>query len=216
LIDLHTHSLFSDGELLPSELMQRARKKGYEIIAITDHADASNIEYIIKNVKKACADFNSAYKDIKCLAGVELTHIPPVHVKKLAAKARKAGAQVVVFHGETVVEPVESGSNRAAIEAKVDILAHPGMISESDAALAARNGVALEITARGGHNRTNRHVAAMARKTGAMMVFDTDTHTPYNLVDDKQREKILKDAGLNAQEIAEAINNSRKIAGKKK
>ncbi len=56
-IDLHMHSLFSDGELLPSELARRALVLGHETIAITDHVDYSNIE-TIPNIKKAIDDIN--------------------------------------------------------------------------------------------------------------------------------------------------------------
>ncbi len=42
MIDLHTHSFFSDGELIPSELIRRAEAIGYKAIAITDHVDSSN------------------------------------------------------------------------------------------------------------------------------------------------------------------------------
>ena len=41
MFDLHTHSLLSDGELLPSELARRYEEKGFRAIAITDHADVS-------------------------------------------------------------------------------------------------------------------------------------------------------------------------------
>ena len=41
-IDLHTHSLFSDGVLLPSEMLRRAETLGYAAMAITDHA--SNLD----------------------------------------------------------------------------------------------------------------------------------------------------------------------------
>ncbi len=211
MIDLHTHTFFSDGDLLPSELIQRARKAGYEAIAITDHVDNSNIEEVIKGVKKACADANKAYKDIKCFTGVEITHVAPVLVKALVLKARRLGAEIVVFHGETVVEPVEPGSNRAAIEAGVDILAHPGLIKYEDALLAAKNDVFLEITARHGHNKTNNYIASIAKKTGAKLVFNTDTHIPENIVSDKQREEILKKSGINANEILSVIKNSNLI-----
>ena len=44
MIDLHTHSILSDGELLPSELARRAQVEGYRIIGISDHADPSNLD----------------------------------------------------------------------------------------------------------------------------------------------------------------------------
>ncbi|PKL91805.1 MAG: PHP domain-containing protein [Candidatus Goldiibacteriota bacterium HGW-Goldbacteria-1] len=211
MIDLHTHTFFSDGVLLPSELIQRARKTGYRAIALTDHADISNLESVIKSLTKVCNDTNKAYKDIVCLPGVELTHIPPVLVAGIVKKARALGAKMVVFHGETVTEPVEPGSNRAAIEAKVDILAHPGNISDEDAALAAKNNVCLEITARNGHNITNKHVAAAALKAGAKLVFDTDSHAPVDLADKAKREQVLTDAGLNKGQILQAIINSEEL-----
>ena len=50
------------------------------------------------------------------------------------------------MHGETICEPVAPGTNRAAIEAGVDILAHPGLITEEEARLAASKGVLLEVS----------------------------------------------------------------------
>ncbi len=40
MIDLHTHTFFSDGELAPSELVRRAYLKGYKVIGLSDHADS--------------------------------------------------------------------------------------------------------------------------------------------------------------------------------
>lgn len=37
MIDLHTHSIFSDGELHPSELVRQAELAGVEVLALTDH-----------------------------------------------------------------------------------------------------------------------------------------------------------------------------------
>src|SRR5512142_784828 len=151
MIDLHTHSLFSDGVLIPSELVRRAVVKGYDVIAITDHADASTMDFAVPRVAAVCRELNSHWK-IKSLPGIELTHIPPETFEELTRRARSLGAVIVVAHGETLVEPVHPGTNRAAIEAQVDILAHPGLISRDEAELAAKNGVCRANTARKGHS----------------------------------------------------------------
>ena len=165
MIDFHTHSLFSDGELVPSELVRRAIDAGYRAIAITDHGDSSNLDVIIPNLVRVCANLANAWK-IKAIPGIELTHVPPGHIGDLARKGRDLGARVVIVHGETIVEPVCKGTNRAALEADVDILAHPGLISEEEGSLASEKGIFLEISGRKGHSLTNGHVASLARKVG--------------------------------------------------
>ena len=211
MIDLHTHSLFSDGVLVPSELVRRAVMKGYEVIAITDHADASNLDFILPRVTTACRELSKRWK-IKALPGIELTHIPPETFGTLTAKARSLGAMIVVAHGETLVEPVHPGTNRAAIEAKVDILAHPGLITRAEAALATRNGVHLEITTRKGHSLSNGHVAMMAAAAGAKLVIDTDTHEPGDFVDDAYARAVLYGAGLASRQADRVFRNSRLLA----
>ncbi|HEX9113373.1 MAG TPA: histidinol phosphate phosphatase domain-containing protein, partial [Nitrospirota bacterium] len=202
MIDLHTHSLFSDGVLVPSELVRRAVMKGYEVIAITDHADSSNIDFAIPRVAAACRELSRRWK-ITALPGIELTHIPPETFAELTGRARSLGAAIVVAHGETLVEPVHPGTNRAAIEARVDILAHPGLISRDEAELAAKNGVCLEITSRKGHSLSNGHVARVAVAAGATLVIDTDTHEPGDLITDEFAESILLGAGLDRELIDE-------------
>ena len=213
MIDLHTHSLFSDGVLVPSELVRRAVMKGYEVIAITDHGDASNLDFIIPRVAAACRELSKRWK-IKALPGIELTHIPPETFGELTRKARSLGAMIVVAHGETIVEPVHPGTNRAAIEAGVDILAHPGLITGAEAARAAKRGVHLEITTRKGHSLSNGHVAKTAEEAGALLVVDTDTHEPGDLVTDEQARNVLLGAGLGARQADRVFRNSRGLAAK--
>src|SRR5512142_3334732 len=199
MIDLHTHSLFSDGVLVPSELVRRAVMKGYEVIAITDHADSSNIDFTIPRVAAACRELSRRWK-ITALPGIELTHIPPETFAELTGRARSLGAAIVVAHGETLVEPVHPGTNRAAIEARVDILAHPGLISRDEAELAAKNGVCRANTARKGHSLSNGHVARIAAETAAKLVIDTDTHEPGDLITDEFATSVLLGAGLSRQQ----------------
>ena len=213
MIDLHTHSLFSDGELIPSELVRRARHAGYRAIAITDHGDASNLDFIIPRVAGVCQSLSKAY-DIQVIPGIELTHVPPALINELAVAARKLGAKLVLVHGETIVEPVEAGTNAAALAAPVDILAHPGLITEQEVKLAAERGVCLEITARKGHSLTNGHVAMLARKYGASLVLNTDAHSPQDLISLEMARKIARGAGLAVQEIEAMFGNSETLVRK--
>ena len=207
MIDLHTHTIFSDGELIPAELIRRAKVAGYRAIAITDHADASNIELILKNVRRL-TDAYAHFFDMEVLAGVELTHVPPALMADFVQMARDACAQIVVVHGETVVEPVAQGTNLAAIEARVDVLAHPGLITEVEVRLAAEYGVALEITTRRGHSYANGHVAAMAKRLGAKLVIDNDAHAPGDLISRELRHRVGLGAGLTKEDIAQAAANA--------
>ncbi len=101
--DLHTHSIFSDGELIPAELVRTAMMRGHDAIAITDHVDMANVEWVVTNVVTA-AELSEDY--IRTIPGVEITHVPPCRIAKVAEMARSFGAQWVVVHGETTVEPV--------------------------------------------------------------------------------------------------------------
>jgi len=76
MIDLHTHSIFSDGELIPAELARRAAAAGYRAIAITDHGDASNIDFIIPRMVQACGKLSRGFS-IDVIPGIELTHTSP-------------------------------------------------------------------------------------------------------------------------------------------
>jgi histidinol phosphatase-like PHP family hydrolase len=207
VIDLHTHSLFSDGQLVPSEHARRARHAGYRAIAITDHGDASNLDFIIPRVAGVCASLSEAY-GIQVIPGIELTHVPPALINELAVAARKLGAKLVLVHGETIVEPVEAGTNAAAVNAPIDILAHPGLITEQEVRLAAQRGICLEISARKGHSLTNGHVAMLARQNGAPLVLNTDAHGPADLISREMAEKIAVGAGLTASEIRAMFGNS--------
>jgi histidinol phosphatase-like PHP family hydrolase len=205
MIDLHTHTIFSDGELIPSELVRRAEVLGYTAIGITDHVDYTNIEHVLTCVSKA--KYLEDVLDIRVLVGVEITHVPPQKIGPLAILARKLGAEIVVVHGETPVEPVRPGTNRAALEARVDILAHPGFITLEEAELARENDVCLEITSRSGHNITNGHVARLASLAKAKMVVDTDTHAPEDLIDSERAKQIAMGAGLTREEAVMIVEH---------
>lgn len=211
IYDLHTHSTHSDGMLIPAEVARSAQVKGYLGVALTDHVDSSNIVNVIKANLEFKEWFNKSSDSFKVIVGVEITHVNPNDILGLTNIARDNGADIVVVHGETISEPVYENTNKAAIEAKVDILAHPGLITYEDAVLAAKNNVFLEITTRKSHAYTNGHVANMARKAGAKLVIDNDAHEPSDFVGYEKACKIMLGAGLMDSEIESIINNNKYI-----
>lgn len=204
--DMHTHTVFSDGELIPAELVRRAMVLGHDMIAITDHVDMTNVAHVASSVARAaelCEDY------IRVIPGVEITHVPPSKIGKVAEAARKHGAEWIVVHGETVSEPVMPGTNRASVEnPEIDLLAHPGFITAEEAQTAKDNGVILEITGRGGHNITNGHVVNVARSVGAKMIIDSDTHAPENLMDEAAALAVALGAGMTKAEADAALHKT--------
>ncbi|MBU0568517.1 histidinol phosphate phosphatase domain-containing protein [bacterium] len=213
MIDLHTHSLFSDGELLPSELVRRAKVIGCQAIAITDHADSSNLDFVLPRMVKVCEDLNRE-GEILVIPGIELTHVPPSALPDLVKEARRLGAKIVVVHGETIVEPVAPGTNKEALLCDIDILAHPGLLTKEEAQLAGERDIFLEITTRRGHSLTNGHVAKLAKEAGANLVLNTDAHSPEDLISDQMREKIALGAGLTPSDVKRLEENARKLVEK--
>ena len=213
MIDLHTHSIFSDGVLIPAELVRRYEAYGYEAVAITDHADQSNIDFIIPRIARIAEDLNKA-QSVKVIPGIEITHVPPVLISGIVEQARELGAKIVVLHGESVVEPVAPGTNMAGIESCVDILAHPGLLTPDEARCAAEKNVYIEITSRAGHCLSNGHVAKLARTAGAKMILDSDCHEPDNIMTESFAQKVVTGAGLPYDSLSTLLSNSRQLLEK--
>jgi len=213
MIDLHTHSLFSDGELIPSELIRRFEILGYEAVAITDHADSSNLDHCIPRIVNVARDLNES-QAVRVIPGVELTHVPPNLIGALVKKARSLGAKVIVIHGESIVEPVAPGTNRAGLDAGADIIAHPGLISRQDVETAAKKGIFLEISGRRGHCLTNGHVARLADDAGARLVLDSDGHSPGDFMSEDFAKKVVEGAGLPVGSLSSLLSNARLLLDK--
>ncbi len=105
MIDLHTHSFLSDGALIPSELLRRAEHRGIEAIAITDHVDASNLDFVVPRLVEVCRAC-APHMEIRPIPGVEINHAPPQTFPRLAEQARALGE---VLSALTVTIPVRAG-----------------------------------------------------------------------------------------------------------
>jgi predicted metal-dependent phosphoesterase TrpH len=63
-VDLHTHTIYSDGELPPKELLELAKKKGIYAIGITDHDNVDGIEEAVEYGKEI---------EIEVIPGLEMS-----------------------------------------------------------------------------------------------------------------------------------------------
>jgi len=206
LYDFHTHTFLSDGVLAPIELIRRAIKIGYQVMAITDHVGPGNMEFVLKTLITDC-EMASKRWDILALPGVEITHTPAEDIDMLAQEARNLGARVVNVHGETITEPVVAGTNLASVTSQhVDVLAHPGLITPEEASIAARNGVFLEVSARRGHSAANGHVVKTAKAAGARMVLDSDAHAPGDLLTREFAMSVARGSGMDQEEAISLLD----------
>ena len=215
IFDFHTHTFFSDGVNSPIELIRCAHSYGYEIIAITDHVSYSNIDKVIEGAVKDCK-LAQKYWDILAIPGVELTNVPAKSIDEMAKYAKENGAILVVVHGETIVEPVEPGTNFCALNSKfVDILAHPGLITEKEVKLAAANNVFLELTKRQGHCLSNGLVAKLSLELGANLLINSDAHSHNDLYKSDFQTRLALSAGLDEKQVKNILfNNSKKLLDK--
>jgi len=215
MYDFHTHTFLSDGVLSPIELIRRALVRGYTAMAVTDHVGMGNVEYVVKTLVVDCEQATKRW-DILALPGVEITHVPKEDIDLVARTAKGMGAKLVAVHGETPVEPVEPGTNDAALRSDfVDVLAHPGLITYEEARLAAEMGIYLEVSARKGHSLANGHVVKTAKDAGAITVLDSDAHEPDDLLTPDIRNKVARGAGLSDDEVHGLLEiNPRRLLAK--
>lgn len=66
-VDMHTHSVYSDGDLSPNELIKEAAKNNVSIISITDHDTLLGYKYLLSDKN------NSELSLIKVISGIELS-----------------------------------------------------------------------------------------------------------------------------------------------
>ena len=212
LVDLHVHSLLSDGVYFPMELVRRAQVKGYTVMAITDHVETSNISRVIPEVARAAREINRRMKGIRVIPGAEVTHAPCGSIKELVKEARELGAGLILVHGETLAEPVVPGTNRKALEAGIDILAHPGLISEEDFLFAKKQGVLLEVSARKGHSLSNGYLVSLWRRLGGKLIINTDGHHEDDLFTEEKYFNVGMGAGLTRQEVTQILKSTLSFA----
>ncbi|MCI4319732.1 MAG: histidinol phosphate phosphatase domain-containing protein [Thermoplasmata archaeon] len=205
--DFHAHTFLSDGENSPTDMWSAAERVGHRVLALTDHVALEDPTPLLRRLAEEAGAYENG--PMTTLIGVELSKVPASKIAEAARRARQAGAQIVIVHGETLMEYVPPGTNHAALAAPdVDLLAHPGLLTEKDADLAHAQGKVLELSARRMHGLTNGHVASLAVASGVDVVVDSDAHRFDELVPLELARRIAQGAGLQPDRVAAALEEA--------
>jgi putative hydrolase len=176
-------------------MWREGERLDHRALALTDHIGLEEPGPLLDRLREEAGGCGSSA--FQAIVGVELTLVPPERIAEAARRARRAGAEIVIVHGETAVEHVAPGTNHAAIESgEVDVLAHPGLIDERDVELARAHSVVLEISGSSRHSICNGHVVRSALAAGTRLVVDSDAHAVDQLLPLERARMIARGAGV--------------------
>ena len=192
--DLHVHTKWSDGSHDFETLIESAKKRNYEYIAITDHSKGLGVargldeERLLEQIR-LIDQINNKLDRFRLLKGVEID---------IRSDGRLDLSDDILKRLDIVVASIHSGFKQskeqltkrvlsAIRNPHVSVIAHPTgrLIGERDAyeldieaifREAKKYGVAFEINAYPLRLDLNEHHAKLAKEYGIPIVISTDTH----------------------------------------
>lgn len=192
--DLHMHTTWSDGAESVEDMVNAARKLGYEYIAITDHSKFLRVanglnETRLREQREEIERLNEKYDDILVLAGVEMDILPNGELDFETEFLGEMDLVIAAIHSSFSQSEAEI-MNRLETACKnpyVDIIAHPtGRIigrreayavnMESLIKLAKETNTALEINSSPQRFDLSAEWAKVAQESGVNIAINTDAH----------------------------------------
>jgi len=192
--DLHMHTTESDGRESLNTMVQAARDRGLDYIAITDHSKSLAMtngldEERVTAQSAAIRALSKTLQGFTVLAGIECDIMPDGSLD--LADACLASLDIVVASVHSAMQQDEREMTARLIKAiehpSVDIIGHPTgrLLLRRDAArlhiekvidAAAANGVALEINSQPHRLDLSDSHARLARDRGVPIVINSDAH----------------------------------------
>ena len=197
--DFHVHTDWSDGHSPLQEMVQAARARGYQYLAITDHsvglriAQGLSVERVLAQIEEV-QKLNQGLKDIYILTGTEMDIRADGSLDLPDEVLARLDVVVAAVHSSMGQEQ-EKMTRRVlgALEnPHVDILAHPTcrLLGEREPVQidleavfkkAVEKGKALEINAMPARLDLKDIHIHRARELGAKLLIGTDAHSPEQL-----------------------------------
>jgi DNA polymerase (family 10) len=192
--DLHVHTNWSDGSHDLDTMVQAAKKKGYQYIAITDHTKGLGVAHGLdeKRLAEEIRLIDAANKKLSGFRVLKGTEIDIRSDGRLdLPDDALAGLDIVVASIHSGFKQTQEQITKRLLSAIrnpcVSVIAHPTgrLIGERDAYAvdmeavlkeAAKYGVAMEVNAYPLRLDLNDLHAKMAKEFGVPIVIGTDTH----------------------------------------
>ena len=192
--DFHMHTEASDGNNTIEELIEKAREKNYEYIAITDHSSSLRVanglskEALLLQIKRI-KEINSHLKGFKVLAGSEVDILKDGKLDYPDEILKKLDIVVIAIHTgfkqdrETITNKVI----KAMQNPYVRVFAHPTgrLLGEREAYpidmekilnVAKKKNIWIEINSQPQRLDLTDIWIMEAKKKGVKLVIDTDAH----------------------------------------
>jgi DNA polymerase (family X) len=197
--DLHMHTTETDGRGTLVEMIEAARERGYEYIAITDHSKALAMANGLDEARavafaKLVRQINEAGAGIRVFSGIECDILRDGAMDLANDALAELDVVIGSVHSHMSLEPAEMTDRllRALECPYLRILGHPTgrRLLERDAypfdfdrvaAEAVKRGVWLEINASPERLDLHGPLIRSAKSKGARFTISTDAHHPRNL-----------------------------------
>jgi len=192
--DLHVHTKWSDGSHDLDTVVEAAKKKGYQYIAITDHTKGLGVAHGLDE-KRLAEEIRLIDEANKTLSGFKILKGTEIDIRSDGrldlADETLAGLDIVVASIHSGFKQTEEQITKRILSAirnpYVSVIAHPTgrLIGERDAYAmdmeavlreAAKYGVAMEVNAYPLRLDLNDLHIKMAKQYGVQFVINTDTH----------------------------------------
>lgn len=192
--DLHIHSNWSDGVNSLEQIVEYARKKKYQYIALTDHSPSLKIArgLSLERIKEQCnfiEKINEKYDDIQIFTGIEVDILPRGGLDCPVEILEQLDIVIAAVHTNFRQDrQVMTERILSAVKNKhVDVIGHltGRLLGQREAynvdvekilAAAGESGKFMEINSSPDRLDLNEEHARLAKEYGLKMVINTDAH----------------------------------------